>query len=188
MPIRPGMTLSRPLVLGLIGLVLCIAAFLATAGMRSSGGDEAPAPGPKPAQTSTAPKTGAKPHRSGSARSAHRRSGTQPATGPDAALAGLPRPVARAVTNRRLVVLLLTQPGGSDDAEVRAAVRSLRPLGVRVFADSVSRVDRYAAITNSVSVAQAPSTVILTPDRRARLIEGYVDPTTLRQILVDALG
>ena len=185
------MTLSRPLVLGLLGLVLIIAAYLGTAGMRSSeGGDPAPsAPKPAPAPSASKPSTPPKEERAAPGRAAGRSTSPSPAApATDPAFAGLPRPVARALGGRRLVVLILTQPGGADDAKVKTAVRALRPLGVRVFADSVSRVDRYAPITNSVSVAQAPSTVILTPDRRARLIEGYVDPTTLRQILVDTLG
>jgi hypothetical protein len=48
-------------------------------------------------------------------------------------------------------------------------------------------VRRYEAIASSIGVGQAPATVVITPDRRARLVEGYVDPKTLRQLLVDAI-
>ena len=177
------MALPRPALLAILGLALIAAAFLGTRSMRAAE-DE---PAPPPAKPATATPSPSAPEKAGAKTD---RTPARPARAAAAAGEGpvdrLPRRLARAIEDRRLIVLLLAQPGGADDAEVGAAVRALRPLGPRVFVDEITQVDRYAPIAQGVAVGQAPSTIIFTSDRRARLVEGYVDPTTLRQLLVDA--
>ena len=175
------MTLPRPALLALLGLALIGAALIGTRSMRAA--PDAPAPA-KPAAKPATPAT-EKP----AAKAAKSRADAAKQKA-DAAIADplgtLPRRLARAIRNRKLVVLMLAQPGGADDAEVRRAAKALAPAGTEIFVDDVDQVRRYAAIAGSIGLSQAPATVVVTPDRRARLVEGYVDPKTLRQLLVDS--
>jgi hypothetical protein len=162
------MAVPRPILLAVLGLLLLFAAFLALgAGARLRGAEPAVEPAPAP----TTP----------SAR-APARSGPKPP-------AGLPAPVARALEARGVVVLLLTDPRAADDRATLESVRDLerRPLpGVAVFRDRLERLGRYRDVLRGLGVSQVPAVVIVGPDRRARVVEGYVDPASLRQRVLDA--
>jgi hypothetical protein len=183
------MTLPRPALLALLGLALIAAAFLGTRSMRSSADDEAPTPAQKAPEKPVAGAPGVKPgERSAGADATRSADGSATAATASAELLDkLPRRVAAAIRDREIVVLLLAQPGAADDTEVRRAATALRGIGPDVFVDHIDQVRRYEAIASSIGVSQAPATVVITPDRRARLVEGYVDPKTLRQLLVDAI-
>ena len=100
--------------------------------------------------------------------------------------AGVPAEVGRALRDRQIVVLFFGQ-GGADDVATGDAVASLRGLKrVAVFTDGIQNLAKYPGIVSGLGVAQAPAIVIVGTERRARLIEGYVDPGTLRQQVVDA--
>ena len=97
--------------------------------------------------------------------------------------------MARALAQRKVVVVLLSQARGADDAATRAAVGRLArrpPSGVAVFSDRIERVARYRSVVRDLGVAQTPAVVIVDAHRRARVIEGYVDAESLRQDAVDA--
>jgi len=105
----------------------------------------------------------------------------------DAKARGVPRPLARALARRRVVVLFLRQHRGADDAATARAVTSIGDRkGVSVFRDGIDRVAKYRGIVSGLGVAQAPAVVIVGPDRRAQLVEGFVDEGTLSQLVVDA--
>ena len=76
---------------------------------------------------------------------------------------------------------------GADDATTARAVGSLRGLkGVSVFRDGVKNLARYRAMLSGLGVAQAPAVVIVGRDRRAQVVEGFVDAGTLFQLVADA--
>jgi len=91
----------------------------------------------------------------------------------------------RAVARGRPLALFVYQPGADDDRRTAEAVAALRRRHVLVFRDRIGNVGRYAQVLQSVNVTQAPSVVIIGPGRKARLVEGFVDPETLAQELVD---
>lgn len=98
---------------------------------------------------------------------------------------GLPRPVARALAQRRTIVLFFRQ-GGSDDALTADAVDGVRGLrGVSVFAAPIQRLGRYSAVIGGLGLAQAPAVAVVGRKRQARVVEGFVDPGTLRQLVLD---
>lgn len=98
---------------------------------------------------------------------------------------GLPRPVARALAQRRTIVLFFRQ-GGSDDALTADAVDGVRGLrGVSVFAAPIQRLGRYSAVIGGLGLAQAPAVAVVGRERQARVVEGFVDPGTLRQLVLD---
>lgn len=162
------MTLPRPALIGIAGLVAIVAAFLVMRGLATGAAEEPLTPSP-PAAAATAPAD----------------------AGRDDRPEGLPTALARALRAREVVVLLLAEPGAADDRATGASVRALRrraPRGVAVFSDSIAHVARYRPLLSGLDVTQTPSIVIVGSDRRARLLEGFVDEGTLRQTVVDVLG
>jgi hypothetical protein len=98
-----------------------------------------------------------------------------------------PAAVARAIGQRRVVVLAFFQPG-ADDRATREAVASLRGRRAAVFTDKIDNLGRYAPVVGALGVHQAPAVVIVDSKRRARVIEGYIDPKSLAQDVADARG
>jgi hypothetical protein len=100
---------------------------------------------------------------------------------------GLPGSLRRALAARRTVVVFFTQSNSADDEAVGRSVGALRRGGrVSVFRANLSDVSRYRQVIAEDSVTRSPSIVIIGPDRRARVIEGYVDARSLAQEVADA--
>jgi len=140
-----------------------------------------PAPPAKPA--AKAEPTGAKPEPTGA------KAELDPAAAArkKASAAGLPGSVAVALAKGQTVVLLLADGKAADDRSTAEAVRALkgRVPNVKVFTDRLSRLGSYRAIVGRVGVSQSPAVVIVRGSK-ARVVEGYVDPETLRQQVLDA--
>jgi hypothetical protein len=65
-------------------------------------------------------------------------------------------------------------------------VRSIRGTkNVSVFTAPITKVARYRRVINNLGVTQAPAVVIVGKDRKARLLQGYIDPLSLRQQVKD---
>jgi hypothetical protein len=236
------MAVPRPVLLALLGVALCAAAFLATRGAHEPGGSvtAVPTPAPTPAAPKThkaAPKTGhAKPKGGHAAPKAHApRSApkpqpapqprhqakpepkpvapTKPAT-PAVALAAVeagaqavtppgakppappaPKPqpslaarVKSALARGDAVVFLFTRAGAADDTGTRQSVETLRGTKrVMVVEAGLKDLSDFRPVLAGAGVSQIPSVVIVHKGGPARLIEGYVDPGTLRQNVADAL-
>ena len=170
------MAVSRPFVLAALGALLALASFtsMRSAAERAEAGDAAAAPQVvQPASRNAAtPRKAAKPRPA------------QPE--PAAAVTGVPPKVAKALGARRTVVLFFRQPA-ADDAATAAAVASVRGVeGASVFTAPITELATYRGVTSGLGVSQAPAVVIVGKNRQAQLIEGYVDPATLRQQVKDA--
>jgi hypothetical protein len=100
---------------------------------------------------------------------------------------GMPPAVARALDQRKTVVLFFR---GSDSADDRATARAVAGLrgdrGVAVFSDRLGRLGRYRAVVGDLGISQAPAVVIVDRGRSARVVQGYVDPATLAQDVADS--
>lgn len=173
--------MSRPFVLVALGVLLAAATFasMRSAAERAEADDTAAAPTvvttpqPKP-PPSTTPAKPAPPKAKATKR--------QPAR----PVAGVPPKVGKALAARRTVVLLFRQPGADDDATA-AAVRSVRGVkGVSVFSAPITKLARYRRIVSGLGVTQAPAVVIVGKDRKATLLEGFIDEGSLRQQVRDA--
>jgi hypothetical protein len=194
--------MSRPFVLAVIGALLAVATF---ASMRAAGqraeADQAPtAPKvvalPKPSATKPLeknPGTAAPTH----AKTAPKAGATAP-TKPDTAKAapaakakpsaikGVPPKVAAALGAHKTVVLFFRQPGADDDA-TQSAVRSVKGgRHVAVFTDRITHLARYQRVIADLGISQAPAIVVVGRSRKATLIEGFVDPGSLKQRVKDA--
>ncbi|MBA2504322.1 MAG: hypothetical protein H0V29_00090 [Thermoleophilaceae bacterium] len=179
------MAVPRPLLLGLVGAVLVVAMFVATQAMKS-GEDEPSQPAAPPEKAAEPATPAAKEPAKGQAPGAKKDDVARASTTPADRQSGLPADVAAALGRRKPVVLFFQQRG-ADDAAVRDSVRALdRRGGAAVFSDSVRRIDDYELILGDLEVTQGPAIVIVDRERKARVIEGYVDEGTLAQEVRDA--
>jgi hypothetical protein len=174
-------TLPRPVLLGVVGVVLIGAVFVAThkGSTTSTPSTPAPAqtaPAESPSSTQAAP-SAAKP---GS-------SAPKPANRPTAK--GLPVPVQRALDAKKVVVVLFWNPRGVDDRSVKGSVDRLpRHHGkVAVFSDSVKHLSRYTRITAATNVNQTPTLVIVNRKGQAELQTGWLDYQTIGQYVANGL-
>ena len=98
----------------------------------------------------------------------------------------IPRKVEAAVGAHKRVVLLFYQRNGLDDRATAGAVASLRKRATTsVFTDSIDNLAAYGQLVQSVGVTRAPSIVIIGRSGRARLVDGYIDPSALAQEVAD---
>jgi hypothetical protein len=107
----------------------------------------------------------------------------------DPRLAGLPKPVARAIGKQKVVVLLFWNGKSADDRAVRAAMRKVDRWDGRVHTDvaRLSQISRYNRITRGAEVEQSPTVVVVDRELNARTLVGYVDTATIDQAVVDAM-
>jgi hypothetical protein len=190
------MAVPRPVLIVILGVGLILAALLATRnagqGGEASVAPSAPAkPAPAAASKGQPSKSDSRKPDSGAAQDERKPSPNtangqaQPETQSSKAL-----PAARALADDKVVVLFISRGGAADDTATRAAVESLKRAHggrVAVFTDGIQNLPAYQPLLAGVGVSQVPSVVIVRPERRARLLEGYVDEASLRQHVTDAL-
>lgn len=183
-----SLSLPRPVLLALLGLVAISAAFVATRGAK----EETPAPSPSSSATLASPsKLSEKSKRDATAKKPDKAAVNTPAKPKAvdaAAVTGLPRRVAAALGKRHVVVLLFSRRGPADDTATRASVRAVKKQGgkVSVFSDKVHNLSRYHRLVGELGLAQGPAVVIVGRDLKARLIQGFVDKDSLLQQVKDA--
>jgi hypothetical protein len=136
---------------------------------------KAPTPAPaqkaKPAQA-PAPAATAKPEAKAPAKKADRQAA-----------------VVKDLDAHKVVVLLFWDKAGADDRAAREAVEHLDRRGgkVAVHAIDVKDVGEYGSVTQGVSVAQSPTTIVVSPNAKARVVAGLTDPTEVDQLVRQAL-
>jgi hypothetical protein len=102
---------------------------------------------------------------------------------------GLPGPVARAVDDRKVLVLLFWDRDSADDRAVRRQLRGVDRWDgeVRVHAAPAAKVSRYARITRGANVAQSPTTLVIDRNLKVTSLVGFVDTQSVDQAVLDAL-
>ena len=109
-----------------------------------------------------------------------------PSGGTVATVPGVPAPVARALSRKQVVVLFFRQRA-ADDRATAAAVQGVRGTkGVAVFQAPITRLAKYRGVVSGLDIAQAPVVIVVDRSRQGRVVEGYVDPPSLKQIVQDA--
>jgi hypothetical protein len=200
--------------LALLGLALCAAAFLATRSANDTGSavtsvTPTPAPTQVPARTHKTVKPAAKPAQTPKAHKAvpvqHKpvakphaaapavtkpQTTTKPATPAKPAVSpevAKTLPVIKALGRGDVVVFFFTHPGPADDTGAAIAVRGLaHEKGVKVFTVGLNELTTYRPVLAGAGVSQVPAIVVVRAGRKARLLQGFVDARTLRQTVADA--
>jgi hypothetical protein len=188
------MAVPRPLLLAVLGLLLLSATFMATrnankvsepeeSASQPTAANVAEAPKPKPADKPEAPAP--QPAKKQAAASANEEPKARPAK--RNVRVSKPKAVARAVADGRVVVLAFFQDRGADDAATRKAVASVKRRRLAaVYTDNIDQIGRYGSLVGTLGIHQAPAVVIIDAKKKARLVEGYVDPESLAQEVSDA--
>ena len=197
------MTLPRPVLIALLGLALCAAAFLATRSANDTGSvvtSTPPAPAPtqatKPAQPAT-PARKPSTHKGSPAHAKPAKPADKPATAQKPATPAKPAspssdaekvlPAIKALGRGDVVIFFFTRPGPADDTGTREAVRSLsHEKGVSVFTAGLHDLEVYRPVLSGAGVSQVPAVVVVRAGKKARLLQGFVDVATLRQTVADA--
>jgi hypothetical protein len=189
------MTLPRPVLIALLGVALCAAAFLATRTANDT--DGAVTTTPPVVQPTEASKSAKKPEARNAA-PAPAKSDTKPeapaARKPDTAAKPAPNsdvakvlPAIKALGRGDVVVFFFSRPGPADDTGTRQAVNSLRgEKGVSVFSVGLEDLETYRPVLAGTGVSQVPAVVVVRGGEKARLLQGFVDSRTLRQTVADA--
>jgi pyruvate/2-oxoglutarate dehydrogenase complex dihydrolipoamide acyltransferase (E2) component len=179
-----SMAVPRPLLLALVGVLLLGATFVASRNGRESA-EDAPAPAAQQERAAGPKKQEASPR---AEKPAEKRA--EPSRAKESSRRGnglaTPAAVARAIGDRRIVVLFFHQRGGLDDRVTAAAVDSVRSrTRAAVFSDRIDNIDRYAPIVSETGISQAPAVLLIDHDGNARVFEGYIDAESLAQEIAD---
>lgn len=210
------MTLPRPVLIALLGVALCAAAFLATrsaSDTNSAVTTVTPQPqaprvhkSAKPAGKAAATGHGVKSHKAAPAAKGPAAEKSQPATPapaktqqsapatpakpakpPVSAEVAKTIPAIKALARGNVVVFFFTQPGAADDTGTREAVKTLKgQKGVSVFTIGLDDLTTFGPVLNGAGVSQVPAVVIVRAGQKGRLLQGYVDSRTLHQTVADA--
>jgi hypothetical protein len=178
------MAVPRPLLFALVGAVLLAVTFTATRGARDNAGDRGSAPTAShtkgtatPKKESAAAKKEAAPTRQPHPPN-HVRKAPAAAKGPTA--------VRRAIASHRRLVIFFYDRRAYDDRATASAVAALRSHGGPVVvSDRVGNLRRYGSLLGSLDISRTPAVVVVDGKRRARVIEGFIDPESLRQDVSD---
>jgi hypothetical protein len=171
------MALPRPTLLAIAGALLSLISFTAMRTLATQSAGDIPVPDIGTQAVTSGPSTASKPE-------------PKPAPPPEPRVEDVPRPVANALADGKVVVLLFTEKGGADDQATARHFAAVSQLGngVRSFRAGISELGRYAGIVAKLGITQAPSIVIVRPDLRAvPPIEGYVETQYLVQRVKDQL-
>jgi hypothetical protein len=210
------MTLPRPVLIALLGVALCAAAFLATRSASDTGSAVTTVtPHPQTAPVHHAAKPAAPAH-AGNAANAKAKvhkaapatqdptvdkshaatpapaqpkpaAPAKPAKPPVSAQVSKTLPAIKALARGDVVVFFFTQPGAADDTGTREAVKTLKhEKGVSVFTIGLGDLETFGPVLNGAGVSQVPAVVIVRAGQKGRLLQGYVDSRTLHQTVADA--
>jgi hypothetical protein len=199
------MTLPRPVLLALLGIALCAAAFLATRSANDTGSAVTSVATPAPAHSSKKPAKPAhaakvhkaapvqpKPHAAAPATTkpqttAKPATPAKPAKPPVSPELAKTLPVIKALARGDVVVFFFTHPGPADDTGAAIAVRGLKQeKHVKVFTVGLNQLETYRPVLAGAGVSQVPAIVVVKAGHKARLLQGFVDARTLRQTVSDA--
>ncbi|MEA2427127.1 MAG: hypothetical protein QOF37_755 [Thermoleophilaceae bacterium] len=195
------MAVPRPVLLALLGLALCAAAFVATRGARDPGAaDVTSAPVTQPPVTQ---KAAPAKHPAARTHQARTHKAAKPAVKPAVAkpqpakpspakvIGAAAQPLAVKVTQALgrgdAVVFFFTRPGPADDTGTAQAVRAARGRHVLIVRAGLKDLTTFRPVLSGAGVTQVPAVVVAHAGKPARLFQGYVDSGTLRQTIADAL-
>jgi hypothetical protein len=200
------MALPRPALLGILGALLIAATFFVMHRGGTSGSSSTPTPAPahvatpkpvpakhaaaKPVKHAAAAPAKPVKHTAAKQTTAKKSAPVKvnvPAGQEAGASVGLPLNVARAFAKKQVVVLFFGG-AGTDDALTADSVRSLKATaghGVAVFMDKLSNLADYRRVVEGLDVSQAPSIVLVDRDKKAQVLEGFIDAGSLRQDVAD---
>lgn len=178
------MALPRPALLAIAGVMLSLLSFTVMRSLGATSAEDFALPASAPYANATHP---AKDKDKSKDNGQTEQVAVKPPPVPK--LADVPGPVANALADGKVVVLLFVEPGAAEDAATAQSFAALSGLGgVKTFKANIAKVGDYAGIVANLGISQAPAIVIVRPDLQAEPpIEGYVESGYLLQRVKDQL-
>jgi hypothetical protein len=191
LPTATRTDLPRPAIIAALGVIVLAITFLVTKAGDDVGSVAVPTPSVKTTSGTTATTATGTDTTTSSTGTGTTTAPTpaKPKQPPVVAGPGMPSDVARALNAHRVVVLFFYEPAASDDQATRAAINAVRASGrgrVRLFQDVVARISDYRRVVGSLGISQSPAMVVIDRNRKAELLQGYLDSGTIRQTVRDA--
>lgn len=186
------MAVPRPiLIIAVLGAVLLAATFYTVRGAREQSQSDAISKAvqtaqPQPVKPTPGVRAPAGPKQKAPAKPAKPRPARPAARKGAGARVGLPRRVARAIGQHKIVVVVFYRRGLADDDAVARAAASVRSRRASVFTASPKQLASYKQLVAGLDLSSLPATVIVGRDRKARVVEGFVDGRTLAQEVADS--
>jgi hypothetical protein len=189
-PTAQRLNLPRPAIIAILGILVLAITFFVTKAGDDAGTAATPTTSTSTTATGTDTSTGTT--TTGTGTTGTTATPAKPKQPLVAAGSGMPRDVAKAFNRNKVVVLFFYEPAAADDQATRAAVRAVRAAGggagrVALFQDTVAHISDYRRVTGSLGVSQSPAMVVVDRNRKAELLQGYLDSGTIRQTVRDAL-
>ena len=189
MPTATRTDLPRPAIIAALGVIVLAITFFVTKAGDDVGSVAVPTPSVKTTSGTTATTATGTDTTTSSTGTTTASAPAKPEQPRVVAGPGMPSDVARALNAHRVVVLFFYEPAASDDQATKAAVNAVRASGrgqVRLFQDVVARISDYRRVVGSLGISQSPAMVVVDRDRKAELLQGYLDSGTIRQTVRDA--
>jgi hypothetical protein len=97
-------------------------------------------------------------------------------------------PILAALAQGKVAVVLFLDAQAADDRAVRSAVKQAAKGRAKLITRiaPITAVGDYGAITQGVAVAQAPTVLVIGPDKKAQALTGYVDAASISQLISEA--
>jgi hypothetical protein len=97
-------------------------------------------------------------------------------------------PILAALAQGKVAVVLFLDAQAADDRAVRSAVKEAAKGRAKLITRiaPITAVGDYGAITQGVAVAQAPTVLVIGPDKKAQALTGYVDAASISQLISEA--
>lgn len=86
-----------------------------------------------------------------------------------------------------VVIILFWDRKGADDVAVHTAVEHAAGFGVDVHVSTASQVAEYGTLTRGVGVYGTPTTLVVGPGGKTKVITGLTDEYSLRQAISEAI-
>jgi hypothetical protein len=151
------------------------------------------AAGQAPAETT--PKTETEPKTGAGTATEQAPPAEAPATIPPEELEKLPKDVAAAIEDKKVLVLGVIgdeakpwRPLADDDRYVRNTLKRVNTYDGDVVVKQVEagKLSRYGALVNDLGVLQTPSVVVIDANLKGRVLTGYADRIAINQVIADA--
>lgn len=192
------MKLQRPVIFAIVGLIAVVALFVYTRSMGNNEGEPAGQSKNTPSNTTTTPPQTTESTPSTTTTVPQPGEVTPPTTTPspdsgqpqdEPTPLSVPPEVADAMLQHKVVVVLFWDPAGADDIKVKEALDELRQAvsasSVAIFEEDATNIARYSLIAKGVD--RSPAVVVVDPTLKTRLVQGYVDSTSLEQMVNEAM-
>jgi hypothetical protein len=171
---------------GVTGLVTAVDKAKGAAAVSDARNAQTDLPAPEGGSTAATPAQGAAGASAGAgsvAQAASRKAARKPKDAGDHSARYL-----RALRAGKVVVLLFWERKAADDRAVRAAVRRVDRRGGKVVVgiEPIGDLADFEAITTGVQVTEAPTVLVISPQRTARAVVGFTTTAELDQLVADA--